>query len=354
MGIDEVDLTGDGYYSAPSRKRKAKNISKNQSPAFASSSASGRKVSQAIDLTGDDDDDQYAMPSQSENSKRKRKTRDVDEDVTFEKAKPAVKKGKMKAGDNESERRLKKYRATMPGAVAKVMERATTQRMFVIERVRGGSMDIPTETISIAGTTGNVYTITIDQVPSCDCPHASKGNQCKHILFSLSRVLRARGNLTYQLALLPSELREIFAKAPPINPVDADTADKNRKQISDDDNCPICFMEFDHGFEDTVYCKAACGNNVHKECFDQWAASRRQSSAPVTCPLCRSNWVSGEEDVVKKVQRGVKTSEGYVNVAEQLGVSTTRDYSTYNPYWVRQQSRGGVDVGELYDEDYGY
>lgn len=109
MGIDEVDLTGDGYYSAPSRKRKAKNISKNQSSAFASSSASGRKVSQAIDLTGDDDDDQYAMPSQSENSKRKRKTRDVDEDVTFEKAKPAVKKGKMKAGDNESERRLKKY-----------------------------------------------------------------------------------------------------------------------------------------------------------------------------------------------------------------------------------------------------
>jgi hypothetical protein len=201
---------------------------------------------------------------------------------------------------------------------------AHTIRMFVIERVRGGTIDLPTETLSIAGTTGNVYTITIDQVPTCDCPHATKGNQCKHILFTLSRVLRAPENLQYQLALLPSELREIFSQAPPINPVDADTADKNRKPICDEDNCPICFMEFENGFEDTVYCKAACGNNVHKECFEQWAESRRRSSAPVTCPFCRSNWAAGEEDAVKKVKRGVKTSEGYVNVAEQLGVSTQR------------------------------
>jgi hypothetical protein len=196
--------------------------------------------------------------------------------------------------------------------------------MFVIERIRDGTIDLPTETLSIAGTTGNVYTITIDQVPTCDCPHATKGNQCKHILFALSRVLRAPENLQYQLALLPSELREIFSKAPPINPVDADTADKNRKPICEDDNCPICFIEFENGFEDTVYCKAACGNNVHKECFEQWAESRRRSSAPVTCPFCRSNWAAGEEDAVKKVKRGVKTSEGYVNVAEQLGVSTQR------------------------------
>ncbi|TID15600.1 Glutathione reductase [Venturia nashicola] len=318
-----MGVTGDAPYTAPSRKRKAKDISQDRFSAFASSSGTGRKVSQAIDLTGDDDE-QYAIPPLTEKPKRQRRAKHVDEDATFGKSKPAAKKAKMKAGDNEGEQRLKKYRATMPGPVAKIMERATTQRIFVIERVRGGTMDIPTETISIAGTTGNVYTITIDQIPSCDCPHAAKGKQCKHILFSLSRVLRARENLTYQLALLPSELREIFAGAPPINPVDVDTTDKNRKPICDDDNCPICFMEFDDGFEDTVYCKAACGNNVHKECFDQWAASRKKSSASVTCPFCRSNWAFGEEDVVKKVKRGVKTSEGYVNVAEQLGVSTTR------------------------------
>lgn len=205
--------------------------------------------------------------------------------------------------------------------------------MFVIDRVRGGTVDIPSETLTIAGSTGNVYTIIIDQVPNCDCPHAAKGNQCKHILFALSRVLRARENLQYQLALLPSELREIFDKSP-IDPVDADTADKNRKTICDEDNCPICFMEFENGFEDAVYCKAACGNNIHKECFERWAASRRGSSALVTCPFCRSKWASEEEDVAKKVKRGVQTSEGYVNVAEQLGISTHRGMCTVHCFQV--------------------
>lgn len=104
-----MDLTGDAPYTAPSRKRRAKEISKDQSSsAFAASSGIGRKVSHAIDLTGDDDD-QYAMPSQAEKPKWKRRAKDVDEDAAFEKAKPAAKKGKIKAGDNEGEKRLKKY-----------------------------------------------------------------------------------------------------------------------------------------------------------------------------------------------------------------------------------------------------
>lgn len=107
MGVDEVDLTGDAPYTAPSRKRKAKDINKDQSSAFASYSGTGRIVSQAIDLTGDDDD-QYSMPSQTVNQKRSRKAKDVDEDETFGRAKPAAKKRKKKAGDNEGEKRLKK------------------------------------------------------------------------------------------------------------------------------------------------------------------------------------------------------------------------------------------------------
>lgn len=108
MGVDEVDLTGDAPYTAPSRKRRAKDLSDGSFSTFASSSGTGRKVSQAIDLTGDEDD-QYALPSQTEKPKRKRRAKDVDEDETFEKAKPAAKRGKKKAGDNEGEKRLKKY-----------------------------------------------------------------------------------------------------------------------------------------------------------------------------------------------------------------------------------------------------
>lgn len=55
--------------------------------------------------------------------------------------------------------------------------------MFVIDRCLGGTEDIPEMTIEMAGTTGNVYTVTISKEPSCTCPDSKKGNQCKHIVY---------------------------------------------------------------------------------------------------------------------------------------------------------------------------
>jgi len=45
------------------------------------------------------------------------------------------------------------------------------------------------EAFKVLGSTGNVYTVTISHVPSCDCPDALKGNHCKHILFIFLKVL---------------------------------------------------------------------------------------------------------------------------------------------------------------------
>jgi hypothetical protein len=44
--------------------------------------------------------------------------------------------------------------------------------MFCLDRQRGGSEECPTETLKTAGSTGNVYTVRINKLPSCDCPHA--------------------------------------------------------------------------------------------------------------------------------------------------------------------------------------
>ena len=55
--------------------------------------------------------------------------------------------------------------------------------MFVIDRNRGGTDEVPEETIDMAGTTGNIYTITVGLVPSCTCPDHQKGNQCKHVVY---------------------------------------------------------------------------------------------------------------------------------------------------------------------------
>ncbi|KIW05278.1 hypothetical protein, variant 3 [Verruconis gallopava] len=233
---------------------------------------------------------------------------------------------KTKTNKSSAEQRLKRYRETAPASIQAIYERALSQRMFCLDRQRGGSEDCPTEVLKIAGSTGNVYTVKIDRLPSCDCPHARRGNECKHVLFVLVRVLKATNY--WQRAYLASELREIFSKAPPIVPVDAERCDNDRKPIHEEDTCPICFMEFQDGLEGTVYCKAACGNNIHKECFDQWAASRKRSAAPVTCPFCRSRWIDADGsqgrisiDMLK--QRSIN-SEGYINVAQDLGISTQR------------------------------
>lgn len=142
----------------------------------------------------------------------------------------------------------------------------------------------------------------------------------------MSRVLRARFDLVYQLALLTTELQEIFENAPPIETGD-DHHDNKRKPLEDD--CPICFSPFEEP-EETVYCRATCGQNIHKECFDTWAATKRKSRDQVTCPMCRTPWEEDEGDVAQRVKdKGRIGMDGYVNVARQLGISPIRGESRF-------------------------
>ena len=55
--------------------------------------------------------------------------------------------------------------------------------MFVIERTREGTEEIPEEVIVMAGTTGNLYDVVIGLEPSCTCPDYMNGNHCKHIIY---------------------------------------------------------------------------------------------------------------------------------------------------------------------------
>lgn len=287
-------------------------------------------------------------------SSRKRKVGPGEED---EDSPPKKKAAKPKDG----EKRLRVFRKRAPQAYGEIRHRALTQRMIIIDRERTSPpADIdptspdnhPTETVSLAGTTGNIYRITISRVPSCDCPHARKGNQCKHVIYVLHRVLRVREDLEYQLAFLSSELREIFSKAPPLPSEvakknnDDGEMDGNRKSLEGED-CPVCMEEFEtdgkgkpQRGEDVVYCKAACGNNIHKDCFKQWAVAKK-GQGHVTCPFCRSPWQDDEEtgsmDLRSLAKAGKVNAEGYVNVARQLGLSGRRDYSTYNEFWMRNR-----------------
>ena len=155
------------------------------------------------------------------------------------------------------------------------------ESMFVIDRKRQDLNGIPQEVVELVGSTGNVYHVTIKQLPSCTCPDAGRGNTCKHIIYVLRLVLKAPSDLEYQASFLQPELKQIFDAAPlPQVGSEAENSDESKRKPIDGD-CPICFMEFESESEQLVWCKSACGNNIHKECFEKWAKS--QDGKEVRC-----------------------------------------------------------------------
>lgn len=82
-----------------------------------------------------------------------------------------------------AEKRLRQYRPGPPKTFHDIYERALSQRFYILQRSRGGTEECPTESFELTGSTGNIYTVEIQQRPSCSCPHALKGNQCKHVIY---------------------------------------------------------------------------------------------------------------------------------------------------------------------------
>lgn len=95
------------------------------------------------------------------------------------------KRARKKTGEEREEKRLRRTRAKAPATYLERLHRVKTQKMFLIERQRSRSDDgtHEEETFDIAGTTGNIYQVTVSKEPKCTCPDGMKGNQCKHIIY---------------------------------------------------------------------------------------------------------------------------------------------------------------------------
>ncbi|GFF92747.1 RING finger domain protein (Znf1), putative [Aspergillus udagawae] len=235
-------------------------------------------------------------------------------------------------GEPTPERRARPFRKQAPKCIMDRMMRARTQRMCVVEHWVTEVDDAPEVVFKMAGTTGNLYNIVIGKVPSCDCPDGGKGNQCKHIFYVLINALKAPEHLQYQLAFLSSELREMYQSSP-LSSQKEQSEDNNGKRKPIEGDCPICFMELEPEKDEIVWCRAACGNNIHKACFQQWAAT--QNAQGVRCVYCRSAWETGssELDLKQLAKDGYINEEGYVNVGHLLGMPGERDSSTYYRPW---------------------
>jgi len=236
------------------------------------------------------------------------------------------------------------FKKSCPKNILERVERVMTQRFFMVDRKREHNR--LKEEFQVLGSTGNVYTVVVDHKPACSCPDAMKGNHCKHILFIFLKVLQVsrESGFWYQKALLTTELETIFAEAPLApNSVEhprvseayaqatgkatsskvTDDSTNKRRIPGPEDDCPICYETMHVVDTKSLTFCVECGNALHNECFEQWA---RTNPHNLSCVWCRAKWIRPTASDSFSARRIV---DGYINLADVLGVSPARDTSTY-------------------------
>ncbi len=140
-----------------------------------------------------------------------------------------------------------------------MQERAITQKFFVLSRTRCGTTGCPEELVETDGFDWEHLQCCYRAPASVRLPARTSGKPVQAYPVRHDACAPRECQYVYQLALLSSELREIFAKAPSIlNPGDEPTDDHTRKAVEGD--CPICFDELAAAQPDgIVWCQAACG-----------------------------------------------------------------------------------------------
>jgi len=268
----------------------------------------------------------------------------------------------MQASSKLSEKRLFRTRSKCPKPLQDNLMRAATQKFSVLalpqlpddwpDRVVLGK---PTKDrskaavdLDLVGSTGNVYSVTLDFRPTCTCPNfAKKEDICKHIFFVLQKIvgLSRDSPILYQRAYLSTELIEIYdslydslessniggrhVAAPKIR------AEYNKRSIVSKigtELCDQCGKRLDpktHRSSDAIRCpRRHCGGVFHSSCvlmpdldrltLDSTSREKKPliRTTKISCPLCDTMF---DHD------------EGYVNIADLTGQSRSRDTSTYRP-----------------------
>jgi len=179
--------------------------------------------------------------------------------------------------------------------------RGKTQKIFLLE-CHNTKNDEYIRKYDVMGTTGNVYTVDIKNIPECSCPdYQTRHKRCKHIYFVLIRVMKVHIDNEDSDYYDNNELQKMFNNIPNItinltagneytvkykkSKVDKEKILITVKQGSLDDLCAVCLDDLENG-DDLDYCKYSCGKNVHKLCHNMW--TKKQPKA--ICLFCRAPW----------------------------------------------------------------
>ena len=157
---------------------------------------------------------------------------------------------------------------------------------------------------------------------SCTClAFRQERALCRHLCWVLLKKFRLPDNhpFTYQSGLVPREIDELLSgthvkerpptarRTPPAARQESSGSYSNikllklifhiskenvsRRQLEEDDVCPICQEELLEVRLPVTWCRA-CSNAAHIRCMKVWAEhqetmNRGDNGAPVLCPYCR-------------------------------------------------------------------
>jgi len=185
LALDEEDDDEDAYQPVKKRGRQTTTVTKTD--AAVSSTVSGSKTEaksnskskQVVQKDADEGDEDEVSVKPAKRAKKKSSTNldddQEDDGVPTKPVKRARKKSSTITASGE-EKRARRFRDKAPQAWQDLYDRATTQRMFVLDRTQTAAADIPSPqleagfdpvavppdqapsaTVVLAGTTGNIY-----------------------------------------------------------------------------------------------------------------------------------------------------------------------------------------------------
>jgi hypothetical protein len=185
--------------------------------------------------------------------------------------------------------------------------RGKEQKIFLIMTHEYENDDME-RSYAVMGTTGNVYTVTIKNKPTCTCPDFTiREKRCKHIYFVLTRIMKVSEDREDIDTYSDDDLIDMFSKIPHITDnlrVESSKLDlyksmkKNKngevtmKEITEEDLCPICLDEMYECGEEITYCKYSCGACIHRKCFDMFNSKQ---TGDIKCLYCHKIWYDKKE-----------------------------------------------------------
>ncbi|KAL1508237.1 hypothetical protein AB1Y20_004354 [Prymnesium parvum] len=191
-------------------------------------------------------------------------------------------------------------------ALQATMNAASRARLFVVQEPG------PTSFVLKSEASERQHRVSIGSVHSCSC--GARSQPCVHTAFVLLRVFRLPPSDTraWQSSLIDSELEALVdararsaalqraqvreAAMPPACGVKASGV--ARRPVTEDEvePCPICYEDLTPEDDEARlldWCSLGCGKSLHRRCFTMWADHQKSIGKNLTCPFCRTEWVSG-------------------------------------------------------------